>query len=150
MPAGVSGTFDAVLAACNLLLNLTAPGAQQSCIRGASELLVPGGILVTELSPLEAPTTVTREITLSSVESDGVVLIATETHAGSALVEGRHIELRDGTPVRVRPWSIRVATTTDLDGWCTGAGLELAERHDDWDAVMPTGPTAATVSVHRR
>lgn len=148
--AGLSGRFDAVLAACNLLLNLTVPGAQQACVRGSSELLGPGGILVTELSPLEAPTTVGREVTLSSVESDGVVLIATETDPGSAVVEGRHIELRDGAPVRVRPWSIRVATTRDLDGWCEGAGLELVERDDGWDPTAPTGGAPATVSVHRR
>jgi len=148
--AGLAGPFDAVLAACNLLLNLTAPGAQERCVEGAARVLGPDGLVVTELSDLEPPAGGGRRVELSSVESDGVVLIATETDPHTAVVEGRHVELRDGRAVRVRPWSLRVATTADLDRWCAAAGLALSERLDRWDAGAPGPGPPVAISVHRR
>ncbi len=146
--AGIDGQFDCVLAACNLLLNLTAPGAQQSCVAGAADLLAPGGVLITELSLIDVHNTGRTGVEVSSVRSDGVVLVVTETEAGTGLVEGRHIELLDGEPVRVRPWSIRAMADGDLDRWCTAAGLTRASSHGGWDR-SPCGPDdAVLISVH--
>ncbi len=148
--AGVSGRFHCVLAACNLLLNLTAADAQRRCIAGAAEVLAPGGVLITELSSLELPDEPERRLELSSVDSDAVVLIATDSDPLSGLVEGRHIELRDGEPVRMRPWAIRSLASGELDRWCADAGLALAGRYGGWDRTPSGDGDTVMVSAHRR
>ena len=58
----------------------------------------------------------------------GVVLIASDTDPARGIVTGQHIELRDGEPVRLRPWRLRIATPDELDSWAAAAGL-TAESH---------------------
>lgn len=45
---------------------------------------------------------------------------------------GNHVELRDGEPVRLRPWSIRAVAPAEIDRWATDAGLELVSRTAGW------------------
>lgn len=139
------GPFDVVLAACNLICNVTDPSIQSACITGAAAHLRPGGYLVVEAfepAPLEAG----RRLGVGEVRNDVLVLIASDTDVSTGVVVGQHVELRDGEPVRLRPWRIRVTTPAELDGWATAAGLVLVERSHRWGDVESDG----LVSVYRR
>jgi SAM-dependent methyltransferase len=144
------GPFDAVLAACNLLLNLADPAAQRRCIQQASLSLKPGGVLVVELQRLVLPGEDGPTLEVRTVEDDLVVLIATRADRSTGSVTGNHVELRDGHPVRLRPWRVCALDVDELDGWCSAAGLSLAERSADHRGTPYDGVTAATVSVYRR
>lgn len=140
------GPFDVVLAACNLICNLTDPSAQASCIAGSATRLSHGGHLVVEAfepAPLEPG----PRLTAGDVRGDVVVLIATDADPSSGVVLGHHVEMRDGGTVRLRPWRIRVTTTDELDGWAADAGLQLVERREGWGAE---GGDTGLVSIYRR
>lgn len=143
------GPFDAVLAPCNLLLNLHAEGAQRRCVEAAASVLAPGGVLVVELTRLSAEGHPARNLELRSVEPDLVVLIATEVDPAGDVVQGNHVELRHGEPVRLRPWTIRLLDPAQLDSWCRAAGLALAERVADFTGAPDDGSSPCTVSVYR-
>lgn len=131
------GPFDAVLAPCNLLLNLHRDGAQQSCIHAAARRLAEDGILVVELDAVAVDPAAPRGLEVRSVEGGTVVLIATEVDPTSGAVRGAHVELRDLEPVRVRPWTLRPLGPDGLDDLCGHAGLELRERHRSWATGEP-------------
>ncbi len=141
------GPFDVVLAACNLICNLTDPARQAACIDGAARRLAPGGHLVVEAF-VPAPLIPGPQLAASEVRGDAVVLIATVSDPDTGVVTGQHVELRDGEPVRLRPWSIRVTSPEELDGWAHRSGLELVDRRDSWG---PDGPASdGLVSTYRR
>ncbi|CAB4762540.1 MAG: methyltransferase domain-containing protein [Actinobacteria bacterium] len=143
------GPFDLVLAAFNLLFNLSEEGAQASLFLSAAQALAPNGLLVVEAfipAPLEVNE---RRLSVKEVTAESVVLIATAATASTGEVTGQHIELRDGQPVRLRPWRIRVATPTQLDELAAAAGLELQERHSDWSGTAFDPQGTAHVSVYR-
>ena len=126
------GPFDVVVAACNLVFNLTDEAAQRRCIHAAAQVLAPGGQVVVEAflpAPIEQRE---RRLEVKEVTASAVVLIATDADPDSGTVTGQHIELVDGEPVRLRPWRIRVADPAELDRHAADAGLVLVERRADW------------------
>lgn len=131
MGAWPTGPFDVVLAACNLVCNLTDAQLQAACIRGAADRLTPGGHLVVEAFE-PAPLVAGPQLAASEVRGDAVVLIATDTDPATGVIVGNHVELRDGEPVRLRPWSIRAVAPAEIDRWATDAGLELVSRTAGW------------------
>jgi hypothetical protein len=48
------------------------------------------------------------------------------------VAEGQFVELRDGAPVRLRPWVIRWSSPTELDAMAHAAGLTLVARTADF------------------
>ena len=144
-----AGPFDAVLAPCNLLLNLHVEGAQRRCVEAAASVLAPDGLFVVELTRLSVEEHSARNLELRSVEPDVVVLIATEVDPAGGVVKGNHVELRNGEPVRLRPWTIRLLDPAQLDSWCHAAGLALEERVADFSGSLDDGSSACTVSVYR-
>ena len=143
------GPFDAVVAAFNLVCNVADPEAQRSVFTSAAKVLAPRGALVVE-AVLPAPWDgVERRLEVRSVTAEAVVLIATEADPSDGVVTGQHIELRDGDPVRLRPWRIRVAGTDELDRWADEAGLVLDARHADWEGSPFDPHGAGHVSVYR-
>lgn len=144
-----AGPFDVVVAAFNLVFNLSEAGAQQQLFRHAASAIGRSGALVVEAflpAPLERDE---RRLEVREVTVDAVVMIATEASAADGVVVGQHIELRDGEPVRLRPWRIRTAGTDELDALASGAGLVLAERHADWTGTAFDPHGTAHVSVYR-
>ncbi|MFZ4519192.1 MAG: class I SAM-dependent methyltransferase [Microthrixaceae bacterium] len=141
---------DVVVAAFNLLMNLPDPAAQRRTVELAAAHLADGGRFVVELAlpgPVEGPD---RRLEVRSVAADAVVLIATDRDPSSGVVTGQHVELRDGEPVRLRPWVVRMVSPDELDGWATAAGLVLESREGGW-AGEPFDPHGAGhVSVYRR
>ena len=146
-----SGPFDVVLAAFNMVFNLTDPSSQASLFTSAADVLRPGGAFVVECFVPASPVVGDdRLLELRSVELDRVVLIATESDAESSVVTGQHIELRDGEPVRLRPWQIRAVSPDELDRWASTAGLVVASRWCDWRGTPFGAESTSHVSVYRR
>jgi SAM-dependent methyltransferase len=144
------GPFDAVVAAFNLLCNLADAQAQRRVFATAAGVLPPEGVFVVE-AVLPAPWDgIERRLEVRSVTADAVVLIATEADPSDGVVIGQHIELRDGDPVRLRPWRIRVAEPSELDRWAAEAGLLLDQRWADWERHDYDPHGAGHVSVYRR
>ena len=146
-----AGPFDVVLAAFNMVFNLTDPVSQASLFTSAYDVLRPGGSFVVEcFVPAPPRTGAARLLELRSVELDRVVLIATESDAETSVVTGQHIELRDGEPVRLRPWQIRAVSPAELDRWACAAGFAVASRSCDWRGTPFDADSSAHVSVYRR
>lgn len=144
------GPFDIVVAAFNLFFNLSEEGDQASLFLSAAQALSPYGLLVVEAfipAPLEVNE---RRLAVREVSAESVILIATDATAATGQVTGQHIELRDGQPVRLRPWKIRVATPSQIDALATQAGFELQQRHADWNGAEFDPLGTAHVSVYRK
>jgi SAM-dependent methyltransferase len=144
------GPFELVVAAFNLLFNLSQEAAQAALFRSAAQALGPNGRFVVEAfipAPLDANE---RRLAVREVTAASVVLIATDATAATGEVIGQHIELIDGEPVRLRPWKIRVATPTQIDALAAAAGLELQHRHADWIGTEFDPHGTAHVSVYRK
>ena len=145
-----SGPFDLVLAAFNMVFNLTDPAAQASLFTSAFDVLRPGGCFVAECFVPAPIDSAERQLELRSVDLDRVVLIATESDPESSIVTGQHIELRDGAPVRLRPWRVRVVAPAELDRWAAAAGFDAPSRSSDWRGTPFEPESAVHVSVYRR
>jgi hypothetical protein len=63
---------------------------------------------------------------------DRVVLSVARYDAGEQAADGQFVELSSEGGVRLRPWSIRWATTEQLDAMAAAAGLVVEHRWSDW------------------
>jgi hypothetical protein len=60
------------------------------------------------------------------------VLSVARYEAGEQAADGQFVELSGEGGVRLRPWSIRWATTDQLDAMAAAAGLVVEHRWADW------------------
>lgn len=153
------GRFDLVVAAFNFVFNLIGDDAKTAFLGAARNALDTGGRLVVEsFVPVDGRhdthdprgVHVERHLEVKEVTFGSVVLIASETDHSTGVVVGQHVELRDGEPVRLRPWRVHVVTPEHLDTLARRAGLVLAERHGDWDGSPFGAGSYRSVSVYRR
>lgn len=158
--------FDLVVAAFNFVFNLIGDDAKQSFLDHAGRSLSDQGQLVVEsyvpISSSDEPRrgddpgaratnpTAERHVELKEISFDSVVLIASETDHTTGTVIGQHIELRDGEPVRLRPWRVHVVTPQHLDVLANRAGLELVGRSGSWDGTPFDSDSHRAISVYRR
>jgi SAM-dependent methyltransferase len=138
----VDGTFDVVLLAFNALLNLTTDEAQVRCLRRCAavgtrvvvETFVPGD--AAPPSAVEVRNVTADEVRLSAYRiEDGVVTgsIVSITEAG----------------IRLRPWTVRLATPQQLDAVAAAAGLEVVERWSGWRGEPFGDDSDRCISVFR-
>jgi SAM-dependent methyltransferase len=142
-----TGPFEMVVAAFNLVCNLADPTSQAAMFVQAHAALAPAGLLVVEAFVPHPVDHAERRLEVREVSAEQVVLIASRTDPELGIVIGQHIQLRDGEPVRLRPWRLRPTSPAELDRWAADAGLELVERRDGWDG---DGLGDACVSTYRR
>lgn len=128
-----AGPFQVVVAAFNLVCNLTDATAQAAMFTQAHSVLASGGFLVVEAFVPNPVEHAERRLEVREVSAEQVVLIASRTDPELGVVIGQHIQLRDGEPVRLRPWRLRPTSPADLDRWATAAGLDRVDRRDGWD-----------------
>jgi SAM-dependent methyltransferase len=152
--------FDVVLCAFNTLFNLTAESDQRRCVAHAAQVLAPDGFLVIEafIPPLpvgaiegedvEQPPTPEAVVEPRQIGLDEVILTVSRHDPTDQTVTGQHIQLREDG-VRLHPWRIRYASTTEIDRWAEAAGLELAERHAGWGREPFDDSASVHVSVYR-
>lgn len=144
------GPVDVVVAAFNLVCNVTAPDEQARLFHTAADRLAPGGHLVVEAFLPVPSGDRERRLELRSVGADRVVMIASDRDAATGVVTGAHVELVDGASVRLRPWRIRPTRVEELDRWAAEAGLEVVRRDADWAGAPFDALGAGHVSVYRR
>jgi hypothetical protein len=126
-----AGPYAVVFAAFNTLLNLTAPGALERCLRLVRGQLEPGGRLVVEaFVPADDP--VPSGIEVRQVDADQVVLSVFRREPGTDVVSGSLVSLTESGGVRLRPWAIRTIGPDELDALAAAAGFQLEARHGGW------------------
>lgn len=135
------GPVDVVLATYNTFFNLVEHDAQQRCLALVRDRLAPGGSLLLEtFVPVDdAPL---GDVSARTVELDRVVLSVSRRDPDAQVVSGQLIELTEASGVRLRPWSIRYLTPSQLDEMASAAGLVLAGRWSDW-RTTPFDPDGA-------
>lgn len=144
------GQASGVLIAFNTLFNLPTPSLQRATLRQAAALLSPDGVLVVEaFVPGEGAEAASSHVDVVRLDADVVVLRVSRTDPVERTVSGHHVELRDGDPVRLRPWHLRFTDPAGLDEIATSAGLVVAERFADWAGTHFDGSSRAHVSVYR-
>jgi SAM-dependent methyltransferase len=142
-----AGPFQVVVAAFNLVCNLADAAAQAAMFAQAHAALAPGGVLVVEAFVPHPVDTAERRLEVREVSAEQVVLIASRTDPDLGVVIGQHIQLRDGEPVRLRPWRLRPTSPAELDRLAAEAGLDRVDRRDGWDGA---GLGDACVTTFRR
>jgi SAM-dependent methyltransferase len=144
------GPFSLVFVAYNTFFNLLTAERQQACMQAVADRLVPGGCFVLEAfvpDPYHDPSS---GVAVRSVHVDRVVLSVSTSDPRQQRAEGQYIDITEAGGVRLRPWSIRWCTVTELDTMATMAGFALAERWEDV-AKAPFGVASERhVSVWRR
>ena len=150
--AGAPGEgFTVVVLAFNTFFLLASDGAQASCLEASAALLAPGGCLVVEaFVPADPPADAETVLEPRAVELDRVVFTVSTHRPAEQLVQGQHVELRDGGGVRLRPWVLRYRTPDQLDEAAGAAGLRRRERWAGWDRRPATDADPLHVSVYVR
>lgn len=145
------GPFDAVLVAYNTFFSgLLDPGRQRACLAGVAARLAPKGSLVIEAFVPDDPPRSGDHVGIRSMTATAVVLSVSRHQPDRQQAEGHFVELRDGEPIRLRPWAVRYATPSQLDEMAASAGLAVHERWEDVTGA-PFGPHSPRhVSVYRR
>lgn len=146
-PAGTR--FGVVFAAFNTLFNLTDVTAQQRCLRGAAARLAADGRVVVEANVFDPDPDPREAVTVRSMEPGRVVLSVSRADPAAQTVTGQFVDLADGAPVRLRPWSLRYASPEQLDELAAGAGLVLDGRWGGWRGEPFTDASGLHVSQYR-
>ena len=139
------GPFDAVLVAYNTFFSgLLDPERQQACFAGVADRLAPRGSFVIEAFVPEDPPRSGDHVGIRSMTASAVVLSVSRHQPDQQQADGHFVELRDGEPVRLRPWAVRYATPAQLDEMAA-VGRALAARPvggRDRCAVRPPEPAS--------
>jgi hypothetical protein len=89
-------------------------------------------------------------VSTQTVAIDRVVLAVADHDAAQQVITGQHIELRDGQPVRLRPWRLRYLHPEQLDALAVAAGLEREYRWADWSGAPFKDDSETHVTIYRR
>jgi SAM-dependent methyltransferase len=143
--------FSVVFVAFNTFFNLGSIDDQQRCLVRVADLLAPDGLFVLEaFVPADAGATPTgTSVAPRRITADEVVLAVSEHDAVAQTVSGQHIHVTEAG-IRLRPWHLRYADPSQLDGMAEAAGLRLAWRHGGWDGRPFDAGASAHVSAYGR
>ena len=143
-----SRSVDVVLVATNTLFNLTEVTDQRRCLAEAERCVrTTGRVVVEAFVPPDPDPAADRLVTTRSVGIDRVVLTASIRDADGQTITGHHIDITEAG-IRLRPWRVRYASPEELDAMAALAGLELAERHGDWEGTPFGAASPNHVSVY--
>lgn len=150
--AAAAHGFDVALCAFNTLFNLTDTDAQARCLRGAHDLLAPGGRLLVEAfvpPPDDDGAAATGAVEPRHIGLDEVVLTVSRLDPATRTITGQHVQITEAG-IRLRPWVLHVASPAELDDLAAAAGLALVERHAGWHGEPFDDHAAVHVSVYQR
>src|SRR5690606_30103662 len=137
------------LVAFSTCYTLPSDGDKRRGLAEARRLLAPAGLLVLESIVFPDTNQPVQGVDASIVELGRVVLTASRLDPAERSVIGQHIELTDGN-VRLRPWVLRYALPSELDGMAERAGFRLESRWEDWAGTPFTDASTRQVVVYRR
>ena len=138
----VEGAFDVVLLAFNALLNLTSVDAQVRCLRRCRE--VGRRVVVETFVPGDAAPQ--NAVEVKHAGADEVRLSAYRIEDG--VVHGSIVSITEAG-IRLRPWSVRLATPEELDAVADEAGLVVEHRWSGWRAEPFDATCDRCVTVFR-
>ena len=144
-----SGPFDLVFVAVNTFFGILGHGAQQQALQHISHRLRPGGLLVIEAF-VPDDTAHGDRVEVRDLTADRVVLSISRTDAANRTAIGQFVELRDGQPVRLRPWAIQWSNPGELDEMAQSAGLSLVTRWASWRGDPFTTESTHHISQYQR
>jgi hypothetical protein len=121
----VAGPYDVVLLAFNTLLNLTTDDAQVRCLTRCAAI-APVVVVETFVPAEVGPSS---GLDVRHVGSDELRLSAYEVVDG--VVTGSFVSITV-SGIRLRPWSVRLATPSAIDALAATAGLRVVERWAGW------------------
>ena len=143
-----SGPLGLVFVAYNTLFNLRSAERQRGCFAAVAERLAPNGSFVIEAFVPEDPPRIGDHIDVRDLTADRVVLSIARRHPDDQSVDGQFVELTEAGGVRLRPWSIRYAAPSELDGMATDAGLHLEARWESFDKTPFSDDSVRHVSLY--
>ena len=144
------GPFSLVFVAYNTLFNLTDDDAQAACFDAVAARLRAGGRFVIEAFVPDEPPRHGSDVGVRSLSADRVVLSVTVHDPERSTAEGQFVEFTESGGVRLRPWSIRYATPTELDELATRAGFDLEHRWEAFGRSPFDDDSSRHVSVYRK
>lgn len=145
-----AGPFSLAFVAYNTFFSLLTEERQRACFAAVADVLAPGGAFVVEAfvpDPYQEPD---RSVTVRSVEVDRVVLSVSTSDPSEQRAEGQYVDITEAGGIRLRPWSIRWATPTQLDVMAEAAGLRLERRTEDFAGTRFGPDSPRHVSVYRQ
>ncbi|MFK7919912.1 MAG: class I SAM-dependent methyltransferase [Ilumatobacter sp.] len=143
------GPFDVCLVAYNTIFNLVDQAAQQRCFQEVAARLRPGGTFVVEaiVPDTEAPTG--SDVSVRSMSVNRVVLSVSDHRPDQQRTSGQFVEFTEAGGVRLRPWSIRWASPSELDDMAAVAGFVVDERFGDMSGTEFDDDAVHHVTVYR-
>jgi SAM-dependent methyltransferase len=138
----VEGRFDVVLLAFNALLNLLTEEAQVRCLRRSGRL---GRRVVVETF---VPGDAAPQDAVEVKRADGEEVRLSAYRIDDGVVSGSIVSItEDG--IRLRPWTVRLATPAQLDRIADEAGLVLEQRWSGWRGEPFDAASERAVTVYR-
>jgi ubiquinone/menaquinone biosynthesis C-methylase UbiE len=125
------GPFDVALIAYNTIFNLLEERTQRRCFEAVTEVLRPGGAFVVEAFVPDSTVLEGSDVAVRSMTANEVVLSVSERRPGEQCASGQFIQFSESGGVRLRPWSIRWASPSELDAMATAAGFTREARMGD-------------------
>jgi SAM-dependent methyltransferase len=142
-----AGEFDLVFCGYNTLFNLPDDAAVaralslvRSAMGSASRLVIDAAVA--------RPGDAGDDVTIRSITAERVVLSVTRHDVAAQRIIGQFVELANGSPVVLRPWSVRYLSPDQMDTLAASAGLRLLERHGDGRLAPFTADSRRHVSVY--
>jgi SAM-dependent methyltransferase len=144
------GPYSLAFVVFNTFFAILTQADQVRCFENVAAALEPGGrFLIEAFVPDLGRFDRGQRTSAMRVAVDEVHLDATVYDPIAQRVDGEHVILRDGEPVRMLPVSLRFAWPSELDLMARLAGMELEVRYGGW-AKEPFAPECEKhVSVYR-
>ncbi len=145
------GPFAAVLVAYNTIFNLREEATQRRCFVEVAARLSPSGSFVVEAFVPDADGRQRgSSVSVRTMAVDHVVLSVSIDDADAQRADGQFVHISETGGVRLRPWSLRWATPSQLDDMADGAGLALVDRFADMTGTPFTDDSPHHVSIYQK
>lgn len=145
------GPYSLVFVVFNTFFGILTQVDQVRCFENVAKALLPGGrFLIEAFVPDLGRFDRQQRTSATRVAVDEVHLDATVYDPIDQRVDGEHVILRDGEPVRMLPVSLRFAWPSELDLMARIAGLELQARFGGWAKEPFTADSGTHVSIYRK
>ncbi|MEI7753781.1 MAG: class I SAM-dependent methyltransferase [Actinomycetota bacterium] len=142
------GPLGVVFVAFNTFFNLGSEQLQRSCMHAVAQRLGPNGCLVIEALVPDDPPRTGSSVDVKSLTRDRVVLSVARYDGDEQSAEGQFVEFTETGGVRLRPWSIRYTSPSQLDDMAAAAGLSCRHRWQTFAKDPFTPDCTRHVSVY--
>ena len=144
------GPFQLVYLVFNTLFALPSQDRQAECFRNVARVLGPGGEFVIEcFVPDVASYDRGQRVQALGVTEESATIRVSLHDAALQRVTTQMVTL-DGHGVHLHPLTLRYSWPTELDLMARQAGLQLRERHSDWNRQPFDSTSSKHISVYQQ